>query len=57
MTYLEEYRKLDSVEAIKARAVADTKVVLFLGLNHDRIKEIEKAMNQAINERQTERSE
>lgn len=51
MTYLESYRELNSVEAIKEKAISDTKVALFLGGNLDRIKAIEDAMNKAIFER------
>ena len=51
MTYLESYRLLNSVDAIKAKAIADTKVAVLLGNNLDRIKAIEDAMNRAIAER------
>lgn len=51
MTYLESYRALNSIEAIKEKAIADTKIAIFLGNNPDRIKAIEDAMNKAIAER------
>ena len=51
MTYLELYRSLPTVEAIKEKAISDTKVAIFLGNNPDRIKAIEDAMNVAIKER------
>lgn len=54
MTYLESYRALDSVDAIKAKAISDTKVAIFLGGNPDRIKAITDAMNHAIAEREGE---
>lgn len=51
MTYLEAYRSLPTVEAIKEMAISDTKIAIFLGNNPDRIKAIEDAMNVAIRER------
>lgn len=51
MTYLEVYRSLPTVEAIKEMAISDTKIAIFLGNNPDRIKAIEDAMNVAIRER------
>ena len=51
MTYLESYRKLSSIEEIIAKAEEDTKVVIFMGNNRDRLKAIEDAMNEAINEK------
>ena len=51
MTYLELYRSLPTVEAIKEMAISDTKIAIFLGNNPDRIKAIEDAMNTAIKER------
>lgn len=51
MTYLEAYRSLPTVEAIKEMAISDTKIAIFLGNNPDRIKAIEDAMNEAIRER------
>jgi len=54
MTYLEAYRLLPTVEDIKAQAINDTKVAVFLGNNPDRIKAIEDAMNKAIAERSSE---
>ena len=54
MTYLDKYRLLESVEAIKQTAIEDTKVAIFIGNNPDRIKAIEDAVNQAIGERRTD---
>ena len=51
MTYLEVYRSLPTVEAIKEMAISDTKIAIFLGNNPYRIKAIEDAMNVAIKER------
>lgn len=51
MTYLESYRSLPTVEAIKEKAISDTKIAIFIGNNPDRIKAIEDAMNVAIKER------
>ena len=50
MTYLEAYRSLPTVEAIKEMAMVDTSIAIFLGNNPDRIKAIEDAMNVAIEE-------
>lgn len=50
MTYLESYRSANSVEKVIEMAKEDAKIALFLGNNPDRIKAIEDAMNQAINE-------
>lgn len=50
MTYYESYKALQTAEAIKEKAISDTKVAIFLGGNKDRIKAIEDAMNKAINE-------
>ncbi len=57
MTYLEVYRSLPTVEAIKEMAISDTKVAIFLGNNPYRIKAIEDAMNVAIKERGEEEYE
>ena len=57
MTYLESYRSLPTVEAIKEKAISDTKIAIFLGNNPDRIKAIEDAMNVAIKERGEEEDE
>lgn len=50
MTYYESYKALKTAEAIKEKAISDTKVAMFLGGNTDRIKAIEDAMNKAISE-------
>lgn len=50
MTYLESYRELDSIEAIKRKAKDDAWVAMFMGNNPDRMKAIEDAMNIAIKE-------
>lgn len=51
MTYLESYRSLPTVEAIKAEAIRDARIAMFLGGNPDRVKAIEVALNVAIAER------
>ena len=53
MTYLESYRELDSIEAIKRKAQNDAWIAMrFMGNNPDRMKAIEDAMNIAIRERE-----
>ncbi len=52
MTYLESYRELDSIEAIKRKAKDDAWVAMFMGNNPDRMKAIEDAENIAIKERE-----
>lgn len=54
MTYYEAYKACNSVEQIKAMAIQDTEVAIFLGNNTDRIKAIEDAMNKAIRESEDE---
>ena len=51
MTYYESYSLLPTVEDIKAKAIRDTEIAIFMGNNPDRIKAIEDAMNKAIRER------
>lgn len=51
MTYLEAYRKCDSIEAIKEMAKRDAKFAVLLGGNPDRFRAIEEALNKAIEER------
>ena len=52
MTYYESYKALPTVEAIKQKAVLDTKVAIFIGNNPDRIKAIEDAVNKAVAEKE-----
>ena len=52
MTYLESYRELDSIDAIKRKAKDDAWVAMFMGNNPYRIKAIEDAMNIAIREKE-----
>ena len=52
MTYLESYRELNSIDAIKRKAKDDAWVAMFMGGNPDRIKAIEDAMNIAIREKE-----
>ena len=48
MTYYESYSSCQTEDEIKEKAIADTKIAIFLGNNPDRIKAIENAMNNAI---------
>jgi hypothetical protein len=54
MTYLDKYRKCKSVGEIIAEAKRDVKVALFIGGDPDRLKAIEEAVNEAIDEREEE---
>lgn len=51
MTYLESYRKTTSLDELRTIAISDTKIAIFLGNNPDRIKAIEDAMNNVIEEK------
>ena len=57
MTYYEVYSACSTVEEIKEKAIADTKVAIIFGNNPDRIRAIEDAMNRAIAEKNGEQNE
>lgn len=50
MTYKERYSQCNTIDELKQIAIKDTEIALFLGANPDRIKAIEDAMNERVNE-------
>ena len=51
MTYKEAYSKARSLDHLKSMVKHDTTVAIFLGNNPDRIKAIEKALNETVTEK------
>lgn len=51
MTYKEAYRACKTFKELELEVKKDTKVAIFLGGSHDRLKAIQDAMNEIVKEK------